>query len=139
MKAYRFRLATLARVRAAGERSARQGLGRAIGDLGAARGAATSALGDYRAGASVPELSGRQLESWYEASTRAAASVVACEARVAEAGVACDAARQRWQVAARQVELLERIDRRRRLEWRAAAERAERAELEDRPTRRGHP
>lgn len=138
MKAYRFGLATLARVRVAGERAERQRLALAVGELVAARSGVAAALDAYRGGATPPEqLAGDQLAAWHGSRAVAAAEVVAAESRAAGAGAALDVARQRWQAARREVRLLERLDDRRRREWEVEVEHAERAELDDRPRPRG--
>lgn len=138
MKAYRFGLATLVRVREAGERAERQRLAVAVGGLTAARCRAAVALDAYRAGAVPPELAeGDRLASWHASQSASAAAVVAAERGALDAGTAVELARQRWQAARREVRLLERLDERRRREWEAEAARAERSELDDRPRPRG--
>jgi flagellar export protein FliJ len=132
MKAYRFRLASVARVRVLEERVARDRFIAAQRELRQAEAMerqASSALRALEAPAGSTTVAdlvwlGEQADRWSE-------SVRACRERVGEARAGCTAARQAWNEAAKRASVLERLDAEGRDQWRRDVLRDEVAELDD--------
>jgi flagellar export protein FliJ len=132
VKAYQFRLATVARIRALEERVAADALRVAQRDLRRAQAsvrAAETALAALEAPHGVVTMSaflwvGDQAE-------RLAESVRECGERLAAAASSCAEARQAWDVAVRRSGVLERLGEQGLARWRDETMRAEAAELDD--------
>jgi flagellar export protein FliJ len=132
MRAYRFRLATVARVRVLEERVAQErflAAFRTVRNAEDAARAARSALGALQAprgSVTVADVVwlGDQAE-------RRSATLRACQEMVVEARSHCAEARLAWNLAAKRASVLERLDDEGRAEWRRDALRQEVAELDD--------
>ncbi len=132
MKAYRFRLATVERIRELEERLARQRLIASLRVLRAEREAERDAYDELR---DLPAVAGTatatQIQWVGDQGERLAASLRSRRQRVAVASQECGAAREAWSVASRRAGVLERLDEQARAEWRVDAARSEVAELDD--------
>ncbi len=132
MKRYEFRLAAVLRLRRAEEEHARTRLASANLELRARILERDAQADRYRAVASVASAStGEELRS--EQHTASLAASVVDGARRSVAAAATDAALSQiaWQGSARRLEILERLDHRRRAEHAAAEARAEVATVDD--------
>ena len=132
MKAYHFRLATVARIRALEERVAADRFRVAQRDLRQAREsaqAAWNALATLEAPTGVSEMTAFV---WLgDQADRLSESVRVSSEKVAEAEVACAEARLAWDVAVRRSGVLERLAEQGLARWRSEALREEAAELDD--------
>ena len=132
MKAYRFRLATVERIRELEERLARQRLIASLRVLRAEREAERDAYDELR---DLPAVAGTatatQIQWVGDQGERLAASLRSRRQRVAVASQECGAAREAWSVASQRAGVLERLDEQARAEWRVDAARSEVAELDD--------
>jgi flagellar export protein FliJ len=132
VKAYQFRLATVARIRALEERVAADALRVAQRDLRQAQAsvrAAEAALAALEAPDGVVAMSallwvGDQAE-------RLAESVRECGEHLAAVASSCAEARAAWDVAVRRSEVLVRLGEQGRARWRDETMREEAAELDD--------
>ena len=132
MKAYHFRLATVARIRALEERVAADRFMVAQRDLRQAQAsarAARNALATLEAPQGVVEISafvwlGQQAD-------RLSEWVGVCDEKVVEAESACVEARAAWDVAVRRSGVLERLGEQGLARWRSETLREEAAELDD--------
>jgi flagellar export protein FliJ len=132
VKAYQFRLATVARIRALEERVAADSLRVAQRDLRQARAsvrAAETALASLEAPCGVVTMStflwvGDQAE-------RLAETVRVCGEHLAAATSSCAEARAAWDVAVRRSGVLERLGKQGLARWRDETLREEAAELDD--------
>jgi flagellar export protein FliJ len=132
VKAYRFRLATVARIRALEERVAADRFMVAQRDLRRAQGAERAAARDLGLLAGPEELTTMAEVSWIgEQAERLAATLAACRDDVATAAEACTDARRHWDVALRRSEVLQRLHEQGMARWRAESLRHEAAELDD--------
>jgi flagellar export protein FliJ len=132
MRAYRFRLATVARVRSLEERVARDRFMAALRtrrDAEESERDARSALGALEA----PQGSMTVADVvWLgDQAERRSASLRACRERLTAARSRCAEARQAWNDAAKRASVLERLDDEGRAQWRRDALRHEVAELDD--------
>jgi flagellar export protein FliJ len=132
MRAYRFRLASVARVRVLEERVARDRFMAAQRDLRQAEAmerqasAALCALEAPDGATTVADL------VWLgEQAERRSESVRTCRERVAAARAGCGEARLAWNEAAKRASVLERLDAEGRAQWRRDVLRDEVAELDD--------
>jgi flagellar export protein FliJ len=132
VKAYRFRLATVARIRALEERVAAERFMVAQRDFRLAQEAARAAA---RALGVLPGPEGQTTMaevSWIgDQAERLAATLVRCLEELATAETACTDARGHWDIALRRSEVLERLDAQGVARWRAETLRQEAAELDD--------
>jgi flagellar export protein FliJ len=132
VKAYRFRLATVARIRALEERVAADRFRVAQRDLRRAQGAEDAAARDLGLLAGPAGLMTMAEVTWIgEQAERLSATLAACREDVVVAEVACVEARRQWDIALRRSEVLARLDEQGRVRWRADALRHEAAELDD--------
>jgi len=132
MRAYSFRLASVARVRALQEGIAAQALATASHRLVRAEvelGRAVSEL--ERLTAPVGETSAEDVHWARDQSDRMGQTRQSATQAVDEAGTLREAAREQWIVARRRCAVLERLDDRRRSEWQIAFDRQEAKELDD--------
>jgi flagellar export protein FliJ len=132
MKAYTFRLGSVARVRALEERVARERFVLTLRDVRRAEVAAEAAVSALHA-FEVPQgtmAAGEFL--WIgDQAGRLSESVQACRQAVVDATSACAASRAAWNQAAKRSGVLERLDEQERARWRADMLRGEAAELDD--------
>lgn len=132
MKAYRFRLATVERIRELEERLARQRLITSLRVLRAEREAERDAYDELRG---LPAIAGTatatQIQWVGDQGERLAATLRSRRQRVAVASQESGAARDAWSVASRRAGVLARLDEQARAEWRVDAARSEVAELDD--------
>ncbi len=132
MKAYRFRLDSVLRVRQLQQRAAAQQLALAARDLDAAR---TELARADRALDGLAAPSGRvtvEVLHWTHAQAERMADTVRRGAEGVEAArEAADRAAQGWGSARRRTTVLERLDERHLAAWRAESDRREAAELDD--------
>jgi flagellar export protein FliJ len=132
MKAYRFRLATVARIRALEERAAADRFTIARRELRRAREgerAARAALAALPAPSGVRTIS--SLRWTADQAERLSDSVRRHGELVAAAASACAEARREWSEAARRSEVLQRLDAQAFARWQGDAMRQESAELDD--------
>jgi flagellar export protein FliJ len=132
VKAYQFRLATVARIRALEERVAADRLRVAQRDLRRAQAsvrAAETALAALAAPCGVVAMS--ELLWVGDQAERLAETVRECGERLAAAASSCAAAREAWDVAVRRSGVLERLGEQGRARWRDETLREEAAELDD--------
>ena len=132
MKAYRFRLATVARIRALEERVAADSLRVAQRDLRQAQ-ASVRAAEDALAALEAPQgLVAMSALLWVgDQAERLAESVRECGEHLEAAASSCTEARAAWDVAVRRSEVLERLGEQGRARWRDETMREEAAELDD--------
>jgi flagellar export protein FliJ len=132
MKAYRFRLGSVARVRALEERVARERLMVALRDVRHAEEAAEAAQRALEALA-MPEgtVTAADLVWLGEQAERLSDAVQARRRALAAAVSSREAARVAWSAAAKRAEVLERLDVQARAQWSADLLRQEGAELDD--------
>jgi flagellar export protein FliJ len=132
VRAYRFRLATVARIRALEESVARERLMVAQRDVRLAReavGAAEAALGALRAPTGLSTMAAL---TWTgEQADRLAGTVRARRTAMAAAASRCVEARLAWDVASKRSGALERLDAQRFARWRDETARQEATELDD--------
>ncbi len=132
MKAFHFRLATVARIRALEERVAADRFRtaqRVLRHEQAAARAAEAALDTLEAPRGVTSMAAL---NWVgDQAERLAETVRVCRESVAAADAACTEARDAWDVAVRRSGVLERLGEQERARWRSEALRAEAAELDD--------
>jgi len=132
VKAYRFRLTTVARVRALEARVARDRFMAAQRDVRHAQEALRHAQAALRA---LAPPDGSVMSSdlvWLgDQAARCAASIARDREGLAAARAAAEAARQAWTEAAKRARVLERLDEEGRVRWRADVLRHEAAELDD--------
>jgi flagellar export protein FliJ len=132
VKAYRFRLATVARIRALEERVAADRFRVAQRDLRQAQGAHDAAARDLGLLKGPAGLMTMAEVTWLgEQAERLSATLAACREDVVVAEAACVEARRQWDIALRRSEVLARLDEQGRARWRADALRHEAAELDD--------
>ncbi len=132
MKSYRFRLATVARIRALEERVAADRLMTAQRDLRQARESARTAWNALAALEVPPGVTEMAVFLWLGAQAdRLSESVRVCSEKVTEAESVCAEARLAWDVAVRRSGVLERLGEQGLARWRGEAQRAEAAELDD--------
>jgi flagellar export protein FliJ len=132
MKAYRFRLATVARIRALEERVAADRFRLSLRQLRLAQEverAAQGALAELQAPTEVATMSDHQWTS--DQAERLAASLGLSREAVAAAELSCAEARQGWKVATKRSGVLERLDEDGFARWRDEMMRHEAAELDD--------
>ena len=132
MKAFHFRLATVARIRALEERVAADRFMAARRDLRhheASARAAEAALGTLEAPRGMTTMAA--LHWVADQGERLADTVRACHENVAAAESACREARAVWDVAVRRAGVLERLGEQELARWRNETLRAEAAELDD--------
>ena len=132
MKAFHFRLATVARIRALEERVAADRFRTAQRVLRheqeSAR-AAEAALDSLEAPRGVTSMAAL---NWVgDQAERLAETVRVCRENVVAAESACAEARSAWDLAVRRSGVLERLGEQERARWRSEALRAEAAELDD--------
>jgi flagellar export protein FliJ len=132
VRAYRFRLATVARIRALEERVAAERFMVALRDLRKAeesRRAAEVALSALEAPTGLTTMAAM---TWVgDQAERLADSLAGCRASVTEAASWCAEARAAWDVAARRAGVLERLDEHGLARWREETLRQEAIELDD--------
>jgi flagellar export protein FliJ len=139
VKAYRFRLATVARIRALEERVAADRFKVTQRDLRLAQEAASAAARDLRSLAGPEGVTTISEVRWIgEQAERLAASMDLRREKVAAAAVACTDARRQWDIALRRSEVLQRLDDQGMARWRAETMRHEAAELDDLSISRHH-
>lgn len=132
MKAYRFRLAAVARIRALEERAARDRLMVALRDLRQAReteGATASAL--TAAVAPTGSVTMGQVIWAGDQGERLAGSLRTSREAVRSAEAVSVQARRRWTVAAKRSGVLDRLDQQGLARWREETRREEAAELDE--------
>jgi flagellar export protein FliJ len=132
MKSYRFRLATVARIRALEERVAGDRFRLALRDLRYARErehAATAALAALEAPTGLTTMA--SLVWIGDQGERLAASLRECREAVTGAESLCVEARRGWDEAAKRSGVLERLNEQGRARWRVEMAREEGAELDD--------
>jgi flagellar export protein FliJ len=132
VKVYRFRLATVARIRALEERVAADSLRVAQRDLRQAQ-ASVRAAEDALAALEAPQgLVAMSALLWVgDQAERLAESVRECGEHLEAAASSCAEARAAWDVAVRRSEVLERLGEQGRARWRDETMREEAAELDD--------
>jgi flagellar export protein FliJ len=132
MRAYRFRLATVARVRVLEERVARDRFMAALRNVRHVEDAERDARSALRA-LEAPQGSVTAADVvWLgDQAERCATSLRSCQELVAAARSRCADARQAWNDAAKRASVLERFDEEGRAQWRRDALRHEVAELDD--------
>jgi flagellar export protein FliJ len=132
MRAYRFRLATVARVRVLEERVAKDRFMTALRGVRLAEEAERDATSALR-GLEAPQGSVTVADVvWLgDQAERCAESLRACRQVVAAARSRCAEARRAWNDAAKRASVLERLDDEGRAQWRQDALRHEVAELDD--------
>jgi flagellar export protein FliJ len=132
VKAFHFRLATVARVRALEERVAADRFRtaqRVLRNEQESARAAAAALDTLEAPRGVTSMAAL---NWVgDQAERLAETVHVCHENVAAAESACTEARSAWDVAVRRSGVLERLGEQERARWRTEALRAEAAELDD--------
>jgi flagellar export protein FliJ len=132
VKAFHFRLATVARIRALEERVAADRFRtaqRVLRHEQASARAAEAALDTLEAPRGVTSMAAL---NWVgDQAERLAETVRVCRENVAAAEAACAEARDAWDVAVRRSGVLERLEEQERARWRSEALRAEAAELDD--------
>lgn len=132
MKAYRFRLATVVRVRELQERAAAQRLGDTMRSLHAARNVHARACATL---ARLPALQGSattaELHWIHDQADRMSATVQREGERVRAASAEAVEARQTWELAEQRCTVLERLDDRQRAKWQADLDRSDATELDD--------
>ncbi len=132
MKSYRFRLASVARIRALEERVARNRLMLDLRDLHYAQemersaSASLAALDPPSGLVSIAEV--RWIEDQAE---RLSDSVRSCQLKVRTAESACVESRQSWNEAIKRAGALARLERQEYVNWRAEALREETAEIDE--------
>lgn len=132
MKSYRFRLASVARIRALEERVARNRLMVDLRDLHYAKemersaNASLAALDPPVGIISIAEV--RWIEDQAE---RLSDSMRSCQERVRAAESACKESRQAWNEATKRASALARLERQEYANWRAEVLREEIAEMDD--------
>lgn len=131
MKAYRFRLAVLDRVRRIEEDTARQSLAQAVVTRQREVARLDAARLTYLAAGGPPDGPASSMAAWRAGAERAAAHVIHCEQGLAGAEQVLAVARARVVGARRAVTALERLDERQRAAWRQEMARAEQAELDE--------
>ena len=132
MKAYRFRLATVARIRALEERVAADRFRVAQRDLRQARDSARAAWNALAALEAPPGVHEMAAFVWLgDQADRLSEQVRVCREKVVEAESACAEARAAWDVAVRRSGVLERLGEQGLARWRSEALREEAAELDD--------
>jgi flagellar biosynthesis chaperone FliJ len=132
VKAYRFRLATVARIRVLEERVAADRFRVAQRDLRRAQGAEDAAARNLVLLAGPAGLMTMAEVTWIgEQAERLAATLAACREDVVVAEAGCVEARRHWDIALRRSEVLARLDEQGRVRWRADALRHEAGELDD--------
>ena len=132
MKAFRFRLATVARIRALEERVAADRFmvaQRVLREHQSSVRVAEAELGTLEAPQGMTTMAA--LHWVADQAERLADMVRICRENVAAAESACQQARQAWDVAVRRSGVLERLTEQERARWRSEALRAEAAELDD--------
>jgi flagellar export protein FliJ len=132
VKAYQFRLATVARIRALEERVAADALRLAQRDLRRAQ-ASVRAAEDALAALEAPHgVVAMSTVLWVgDQAERLADAVRACGERMTAAASSCAEARAAWDVAVRRSEVLARLGEQGLARWRAETLREEAAELDD--------
>jgi flagellar export protein FliJ len=132
VKAFHFRLATVARIRALEERVAADRFRtaqRVLRHEQASASAAGAALDTLEAPRGVTSMAALH---WVgDQAERLAETVRVCRENVVAAEAACTEARDAWDVAVRRSGVLERLEEQERARWRSEALRAEAAELDD--------
>jgi flagellar export protein FliJ len=132
MKAYRFRLATVVRVRELQERAAAQRLGDTMRSLHAARNEHARACATL---ARLPALQGSatpaELHWIHDQADRMSATVQREGERVRAASAEAVEARRTWELAEQRCTVLERLDDRQHAKWQADLDRSDATELDD--------
>lgn len=132
MKAFRFRLASVARVRDHQERSAAQRLAVAARDLRLARSGCAEARAGLRRLAFPEGSTGSAALLWVQdQSDRAATALRHHEDAAIAAETSVRESRQAWVNAERQCTMLRRLEQRQRERWQRDADRAVASELDD--------
>lgn len=131
MKAYHFRLASLARVRRIAEGTARQSLAQARTAHVRSNARLDAARRAYVPYGRPPAGPAPSVAAWRASAERAAAHVMACQEEVEAAEQLLSSARSELVAARREVTALERLDERHRAAWRRDVARAEQAEMDE--------
>jgi flagellar export protein FliJ len=132
MRAYQFRLSTVARIRALEERVAADRFRVSLRELRRAEQSERAAHGALAALESPSGVTSMSAVAWTgEQADRLSESLLARRDGVATAQVACDEAGRTWRAATKRSGVLERLDEQGRTRWRDELMRQESVELDD--------